>query len=142
MPGGIYREISPEIISLREVLDSLKITRKQLIILGILVGTDYNPKGIKGIGPKNALKLVKEYKTLNKVLKQVEWKFTVSPESIYDFFLKPPISKKYSIKEGKLDEEKIKKILCDKHDFSEERIGNTLNKLLDKKQQSSLGKWA
>ena len=87
MPGGIYREITPEIIRLKEVLDSLKITREQLIILGILTGTDYNPKGIKGIGPKNALKLVKEHKTLDKVLKQVEWNFAVSPESIYIFFL-------------------------------------------------------
>ena len=31
------------------------------ILIGVLVGTDYN-SGIKGIGPKNAIKLVKENK--------------------------------------------------------------------------------
>ena len=31
-------------------------------MMGILVGTDFNRGGVKGIGPKKALKLVQEYK--------------------------------------------------------------------------------
>ncbi|MEM5870583.1 MAG: flap endonuclease-1, partial [Candidatus Aenigmatarchaeota archaeon] len=61
--GGKEVKISPEIIDLEENLNRLGITREQLIIIGILVGTDYNPGGIKGIGPKKALELVKRYKT-------------------------------------------------------------------------------
>jgi flap endonuclease-1 len=63
----VYIEIKPEIIELEKVLSTLGINQKQLIIVGILVGTDYNP-GVKGIGPKRAIDLVKKYETLKKVL--------------------------------------------------------------------------
>ena len=61
-PGAYaYEEVLPEVITHQELLDKLEITNDQLIVLGILVGTDYNIGGIKGIGPKKALTLVKKY---------------------------------------------------------------------------------
>ncbi len=56
----IYVEISPEMIETEKVLKFYEITREQLVDIGILVGTDFN-MGIKGIGPKTALKLIKKY---------------------------------------------------------------------------------
>ena len=44
----------------------LGISREQLIDIAILVGTDYNEK-MPGIGPKTALKLVKQYGSLEKI---------------------------------------------------------------------------
>jgi len=44
----------------------------QLICLGILVGTDYNPKGIPGIGQKRALDIVKKYKQPVLIFESVE----------------------------------------------------------------------
>src|SRR3989338_8263960 len=41
-------EVKPEIIELEKVLNLLEINLDQLICLGILVGTDYNPRGIPG----------------------------------------------------------------------------------------------
>ena len=52
--SNTFVEIKPEMIELNLVLKELGIKREQLIILGMLVGSDYNP-GIKGIGPKKAL---------------------------------------------------------------------------------------
>ena len=52
-------EVKPELIELEKVLNSLEINIDQLICLGILVGTDYNPKGIPGIGQKKALQVVR-----------------------------------------------------------------------------------
>src|SRR5215472_13789499 len=52
-----FRAITPELIDAAVLLEHYKITREQLIDLAILVGTDFN-EGIKGIGPKKALKLV------------------------------------------------------------------------------------
>src|SRR3989344_3676179 len=49
-----YVEVKPEIIELSKVLNLLEINLDQLICLGILVGTDYNPRGIPGIGQKRA----------------------------------------------------------------------------------------
>ena len=139
-----YIEIKPEIIELNKVLSSLEITREQLIILGILVGTDYNPQGIKGIGPKTALKMVKEHKNLDKVLKQIEWKFDVDAHKIYNFFLKPPVYEKYKIEWEQPDKDKLIKLMVEEHDFSQERVENAVNRLTEAKRegtQSRLEDW-
>jgi len=52
------RKLKPEVVELKELLNSLKITRQQLVDIAILVGTDYN-EGIEKVGPKRALYLVK-----------------------------------------------------------------------------------
>ncbi|MFH1978031.1 MAG: flap structure-specific endonuclease, partial [Candidatus Aenigmatarchaeota archaeon] len=136
-----YITVNPEIIDLEEVLSHLGITQDQLIILGMLVGTDYNPGGIKGVGPKGALKLVREEKTLENVLKKVKWEAESSPEKVFDFFKNPPVED-LEIKKEKYNYEALKEMLMD-HDFSEERIENTLKKLDEKKKkgQSNLGKF-
>ncbi|MCD6312629.1 MAG: flap endonuclease-1, partial [Thaumarchaeota archaeon] len=55
-----YVEVEPELIHLNKLLEELGITREQLIDLAILVGTDYC-EGVKGVGPKTALKLIKAH---------------------------------------------------------------------------------
>jgi len=126
-----YIEIKPEIIELEEVFSTLGITRQQLIIIGMLTGTDYNP-GIEKVGPKTALKLVKEYKTLKKVLANVEWQAEADPEEIYNFFLKPPVTNKYKIEWKQPNAEKIIWFMVEEHDFSRERV----EKVIEKLQQS------
>ena len=41
-----YVEIFPQVIELKQVLAELDITQEQLICVGILCGTDYNPGGV------------------------------------------------------------------------------------------------
>lgn len=140
----VYVEIKPELIELEEVLTNLGISREQLIIIGILVGTDYNPNGIENIGPKKALKLVKEKKTLENILKEIEWKFDISPQEIYDFFLNPPVTDNYNLVWKEPDEEGLIKFMVEEHNFSEERIKNAIEKIkqaIQKQQQKSLDKW-
>ncbi|MBR9677721.1 MAG: flap endonuclease-1 [Nanoarchaeota archaeon] len=143
VPGKpVYYTIKPEIIFLSQALKETGLTREQLITLGILVGTDYNPKGIKGIGPKTGLKLIKQ-KSWEQIFKEVNWNFKIKPEKIRDFFLKPT-TQKATPKWGEPDPEAIKKILCDEHEFSENRIDNAfknLNKSLQEKEQKNLKKW-
>jgi len=87
-------QVEPELVELQHVLRELEITREQLVIIGILVGTDFNPDGIKGIGPKRALALVKKFKTLPNVIKQFDASlFPVDPTEINDIFLQPPIQR-------------------------------------------------
>ena len=139
-----WKEISPELIELAAALKNLGIKREQLVLIGILSGTDYNSGGIARIGPKTALKLVKEHKTLAEVLKNVEWRFEISASDIYDFFLNPPVAKKYSLKAGKVDKAAIKKILMQEHEFSEERVENAFKRIEEieqKKKQTTLGGW-
>jgi len=135
-----YVEISPEIIELESVLSRLGISREQLIMIGILIGTDYNPGGVKGIGPKTALKMVREKKGFS-VFSGVKWEFEPSAEEIFEFFMNPPVSD-VEIKRPKPDLAKLKEFLLD-FDFSAERIDKTIERLggLKGKCGESLDKW-
>jgi len=134
----VYIEVKPELIELKNVLKELGIKREQLIMIGILVGTDYNP-GIKGYCPKRALDLVKKEITLKNVLKKIEWNHDVSAENVYDFFLNPPV-KDFDIEFKTIQDDKIFKLLVDEHEFSQERIEKVVKALTEAKQ-TSLGSW-
>jgi len=139
----MYVQVKPELIELEKMLAVLGITKKQLIIIGILVGTDYSA-GVKGVGPKTALKLVKEHKTLNKVLESVAWESDVPAEKIYDFFLSPPVTEKYKIEWKEPSAGKLKEFMVEEHDFSAERMDKVIERLQaawTKGRQSSLSGW-
>lgn len=140
--GSGYVTVNPDMLALDAVLERLEISREQLIILGIFIGTDYNPGGVPGFGPKRALGIVREKKTLQAALEGVPWDFDVSAEEIFNFFREPEEAG-YQLEAGSLDEDKVKKILCDTHDFSEERTESALRKLREKKaaDQKSLSRW-
>ncbi|MEM4244980.1 MAG: flap endonuclease-1 [Candidatus Nanoarchaeia archaeon] len=127
LASGSYVWIVPTIIELDEVLESLDINKEQLLALAILSGTDFNVGGVKGIGPKKALELVKEYKTAEKVFAHVKPEFDW--KRVYNIFKKMPTTDDYSLKWGRVDEDRIRKLLVDEHDFSEERVNKTLEKL-------------
>lgn len=143
-------EVKPEIIELEKLFNYLGINLDQLICLGILVGTDYNPRGIPGIGQKKALDIVKKFKIPYEIFKSVEDKLMSLPEEdkfewkeIFELFHKPNV-KNFEFKFEKINEEKIKEILVERHDFSEERINNQLEKLkeiVEKNKQKGLEKW-
>jgi flap endonuclease-1 len=145
-----YVEIKPEIIELEKVLNVLEINFDQLICIGILVGTDYNPKGVPGIGQKKALQLVKQHKSPVLIFKSVEEKIeNLSEEDKFDWkeifalFHKPDV-KKFEIKFPKINEERIKEILVERHDFSLERVEKQLEKLkeiVEKQKQKGIDKW-
>ena len=135
-----YVEVKPEMIELERVLNGLKINLNQLICLGIMVGTDYNPKGIPGIGQKTALKLVQAYKQPVLIFKEIEEKIQSLPEDeqfdwkeIFELFHKHKV-KDADIKFPKVNEEKIKKILVDRHEFSEARVDKQLERLREIKE--------
>lgn len=138
-----YIEIKPELIELETVLKNLGVTREQLIIIGLLVGGDYNP-GIKGYGPKKALELVKKEKTLKNVLEKIEWNNEMPAEEIYDFYLNPEIEKNVNFEFKSPQPEKIMNLMVSEHEFSQERIEKIIKVLTESKEsdkQKSLGSW-
>lgn len=142
LPSGLYVSVKPELIELKKVLKELDINKDQLLILAILIGTDFNRGGIKGIGPKTALRLVKKYNNFDRLFKELKPEFNW--KEIYAVFKSMPLMKNYQLKWKSPDEEKIKKILIDKNDFSEERVNKMLNKLIkhkEHKQQKKLGEF-
>ncbi len=145
-----YVEIKPEIIELDRLLNSLGINLDQLICLGILVGTDYNPRGIPGIGQKKALQTVKKFRQPVLIFKSVEEQMLGLPEEdrfdwkeIFALFHKPDV-KNADFVFPDVNEKKIREILIDEHDFSEERVEKQLKRLRDiteKNKQKGLGDW-
>ncbi|MDP3699065.1 MAG: flap endonuclease-1 [Nanoarchaeota archaeon] len=128
-----YQKVSPELISLPDVLDHLKLDLDQLIVLAVLVGTDYNPGGVKGIGPKTGLKLLKEYGTDFKALfKKVEWQKSypdLAWQEVFDTIKNIPVTDKYGLEWKKVDEQKLFHLLVEEHGFGEERVRTKIEKL-------------
>ncbi|MFX1286989.1 MAG: flap endonuclease-1 [Promethearchaeota archaeon] len=131
-----------EYISLSKFLDSLKISREQLIEMGILIGTDFFP-GIKGIGQHKALDLIKKYGSLENIMKNnvnvgnVEIKLEKDLiEQIKEIFLNPNIKKNYpKIVWEKIKYEEVEELLIEQHNFSKQRVQNAIERL---KKQNSL----
>ena len=145
LPGkDVYVEVSPELMELQTTLKELGITREQLVDIGILVGTDYN-EGIKGIGPKKALELVKKHGSMENILRtELADKFEVDPLEVREIFLKPTVIGKYKVKWGEPNQDNIKEFLCGEHDFSESRVQGAIDRLLKGKgerEQVKLEQW-
>lgn len=140
-----YETVQPQLVRIHEVLNNLGVDQEQLIVLAILVGTDYNKEGIRGIGPKKALKLVKEYKKdFSALFHAANWEtqYDFSWKEIYDLIVHMPVSHQYTLRFHPVDMKKVFDLLCKKHDFSEERVRVTLEKLQTyniQKEQKGLG---
>ncbi|NYT03808.1 MAG: flap endonuclease-1 [Candidatus Methanofastidiosa archaeon] len=120
IPGkDLFVDVVPEIIDNQDVLNTLNLSRKQLIEVAILIGTDYNLGGIKGIGPKKAIEIVKE----GKFGEYGEF------DQIINLFLNPEVSDNYNISFEKPDKDRIVKILCDKYEFSELRVEKGIERI-------------
>ncbi len=140
-----YVLVEPEEIIYEEVLSSLGISREQLILIGLLCGTDFN-KGVKGVGPKTALKIVKENKTPSEIKKYIKAKYDYGlEEEIFEFFLNPPAMDLGKIRSGSPNVEMVRKILVEGHDFSDERVDRVLSGLekimKEKSAQKKIENW-
>ncbi len=125
-----YVEIEPEMIELAETLTDLGLTREQLVDVGILIGTDYNPDGVKGVGPKTALKLVREYGDITTIVNRTpDIDLPENVNRIKEFFLRPDVRSDYALNWTKPDVEEIVDFLCKERDFSEDRVRKALDRM-------------
>lgn len=127
---NLYIRIEPEMIELYRLLEELGITREQLIDIGILIGTDYNPKGVKGVGPKTALKLLRKHGSIEKTipyLKNADFPHPV--EEIRELFMSPMTTDNYALEWEKPDAEGVIDYLCGEHDFSRGRVLKAVEKM-------------
>ena len=143
--SGLYIDIKPELIEFQQVVTELDIDKDQLICLAILVGTDYNPGGVRGLGQKKALEIVQKYKYPIEIFKQVQrqFNFIFNWQEVFKQFHEYESSQIDNIEFKKVNEVKVKKILMS-HDFSENRINSGLQKLqnmMEAKKQKGLGEF-
>jgi len=144
LPGrNVYIEIFPEEILLEPLLQELGLRLEQLIDVGILIGTDFNPGGFRGYGPVKALKAIKTYGRLENISSIGNELTKIDLKGIREFFLQPPVAEVDTIKMGAIEKEAVIKFLCDERDFSLTRVSNVLNKLIEvrSRRKVSLERW-
>jgi len=139
-------EVVPEVIELSKTLGQCELTREQLIDVGILIGTDFNPDGIKGLGPKTALKLIKQYGTIENAMPHIKNpNFPVEPNCIRKIFLHPEVTDNYKIEWIEPNEAGLIDFMYREKEFGEDRIKKSLDRMTagNKKQKGkiSLEKW-
>jgi flap endonuclease-1 len=141
IPGKLaYTTIEPQLIELEQNLKTLNISQDQLIWLAILIGTDYAPGGVKGIGPKKGLALVKQHKTPDALfaenpLQDADWK------EVLHVFKKMPVTDDYKLDWKPVDRKKAYSFLVEQHDFSPERVDKVLDAIAPAKHQKGLGEY-
>jgi flap endonuclease-1 len=139
--GGRVETI-PELVSLDATLETLQMTREQLVDMALLVGTDFN-EGIRGIGPKKALALIRKHGDIETVCEEEGFEIE-NRQAIKEIFLDPVVLDAYEIEWSEPDEEGTISYLRDEFDFSENRVRKALEKIAEGRSlldQSCLDKW-
>ena len=111
-----------EKMDLEENLKALGITREQLVDVAILVGTDFNKGGVRGLGPKKGLKVVKEGK-IDEYKEAMGDKY----DMIKKLFMEPEVTDDYEL--NWVAPDKLMKILVENHGFSEMRVSRGIKRL-------------
>ncbi|MDP6845713.1 MAG: flap endonuclease-1 [Candidatus Nanoarchaeia archaeon] len=121
--------VRPEIVDLTETLTNLEIDRGKLIDAAILIGTDFN-QGVRGIGPKTSMKIVRE-DNFNEHKEKVP-----RYQQVRDIFLNSPQVSDYSLKWPGVNKEKLRELLTANR-FSEQRIDKAIKALQKAHKQFS-----
>ena len=125
---GRSRYVAPEVLDLEENLAHLGLTRDQLIDVAILVGTDFND-GVKGIGPKTALKRIKDWGSLDRASAEVRRQLPDHLEAIRAFFREPPVVEPGDLAPRPVDAGGVQRFLCAERDFAAARVQSVLDRL-------------
>jgi len=132
-----------EEVKLNNLLKDLKLeTQDQLILLALLIGTDYNP-GVKGIGPKTALKILQKYKTVENTLDHIKLNyemreaFPYEPEILIEYFRKPTVNTNIDISFKGPNFSKISDFLINERGFDASRINRRLATMEKQQKQIS-----
>lgn len=137
---GTSRRLEPEVIDLEAFLRHHGITREQLVDLAIVIGTDFN-EGIKGIGPKTALRLVKEHSRLEDMPEEVTARLPDNYDEIRRLYLEPEVTDDYRVEWGSLHEDQLYSFLCDERSFSRRRVEVVVDRMRRFHGQKSLRAW-
>ncbi len=138
----VYVDVQPEEISLEATLASLGMTREQLVDMALLIGTDFN-EGVKGIGPKKALALIKKHSSLDPALAELKVDIE-SKDEVRRIFLEPRVAAGAVAEFRDPDPDGVRAMLCDEFAFSRDRIDQALAKFTaarGQQKQKSLDTW-
>jgi flap endonuclease-1 len=88
--------IRAEKIVLADLLAEHELSKEQLVDLAIMIGTDFHP-GIRGIGPKTGLKLIKEHMTIEAICAAKDKEIPERLDEIRQIFLNHPTNDDFDL---------------------------------------------
>jgi len=136
------RPLIPELVNLAANLEALGISRKQLVDLALLVGTDFN-EGVMGIGPKKGLALIRKYGAVEKFPEEIRSELPDDLDKVRNIFLHPRVLENYSSRRERPNPDGIIEFLCEERAFSRDRVQKVADRLVQAQHESDsqLGKW-
>ena len=124
------RIVHAQSINLSDMLKQNDISREQLVDLAIMIGTDYHP-GVKGVGPKTGLKLIKQYGTIEAVCEAKDKELPERLAEIREIFLNHPAVEvdDDALQQGQVDRKGLIQFLQTERQFSQRRMDQAFEKL-------------
>ncbi|XP_067331878.1 probable flap endonuclease 1 homolog isoform X2 [Channa argus] len=123
--------------SLPKLLTKLGLSQQEFVDLCILLGCDYCEK-INGLGPKKALKLIQQHRTIEKVVLNINgknsqphlWKYREARK----IFLHTPETQALELRWTEPDEEGLVSFFCQDRHIKEDRIRHRMKKFREVRQ--------
>jgi flap endonuclease-1 len=137
---GKTRPLKPELIELEDLLASLGVSREQIVDIAILIGTDFN-EGVRGIGPKTALKLIREHGSIENLPDNTRSRVSEDFRKVREVFLNPQVTLDFSTRFGPLREKELCDFLCLQKSFSRNRVELAVERMRKSNTQSILLQW-
>ena len=102
-----------------------------MIDLALLVGTDFN-EGVKGIGPKKALKLVQQYGRIEAMPREIRDSIgeTALLDDVRRIYMRPDVTDDFAVTAFDPDLDGIVHFLCDEREFGRDRVMAALDRAM------------
>ncbi|MFC6835974.1 flap endonuclease-1 [Halomarina ordinaria] len=130
----------PELMDFEATLAEHDLTWEQLVDVGILCGTDFN-EGVPGIGPKTAVKLVREHGDLWGVLDARD-AYVEHADLIRELFLDPTVTDDYDFETSlSPDVEAARAYVCEEWEVPNEEVERGFDRIEASAAQTGLDDW-
>jgi flap endonuclease-1 len=130
----------PELMDFEATLDRHDLTWEQLVDVGVLMGTDFN-EGLSGVGPKTAVKLVREHGDLWAVLEARD-EYIAGADRIRELFLDPDVTDEYEFDTGiDPDLAAAREYVCGEWGVDPETVEKGFSRIEEATTQTGLDRW-
>ncbi|SNZ03453.1 flap endonuclease 1 [Natronoarchaeum philippinense] len=130
----------PERMDFEATLANHDLTWEQLVDVGILCGTDFNP-GVDGVGPKTAVSLVKDHGDLWGALEAKD-AHVEHADRLRSLFLDPPVDDDYAFDaEPEPDIGAARRYVCEEWGVDADEVGRGFERIEDAVAQTGLDRW-
>jgi flap endonuclease-1 len=130
----------PERMDFQATLDKHDLTWEQLVDVGILCGTDFNP-GVDGVGPKTAVKLVREHGDLWGALEARD-AHVANADRLRSLFLDPPVTDECEFDvDTSPDIEAARRYVTEEWGVDSEEVSTGFERIEESVTQTGLDRW-